>query len=146
MKFVVAFFFPCVPITKATINFQFPLAIKAEWPSGGQSAGIVIRRGPVQSSLSSLTAKRICSRVHLLGCACKKPTGVSGQLGSLTLRTSIKTTRLLVIVLPLKSQFFYIIQYMARVSEFHKRQNFTIDQFLNASIRGTSKKIVFILI
>ena len=29
------FFFPRLPITKATINFQFPLAIKAEWPSGG---------------------------------------------------------------------------------------------------------------
>ena len=35
MKFVVAFFFPRLPITKATINFQFPLAIKAEWSSGG---------------------------------------------------------------------------------------------------------------
>ena len=79
MKFVVAFFFPRLPITKATINFQFPLAIKAEWPSGGQSAGIVIRRSRVLSSLfcSSLTAKRICSRVsHLLGYACKKPTGL----------------------------------------------------------------------
>ena len=31
----VAFFFPRLPITKATINFQFPLAIKAEWSSGG---------------------------------------------------------------------------------------------------------------
>ena len=35
---------------------------------------------------------------------------------------------------------------MVRVSEFYKRENFTIDQLLNASIRGTLKKIVFILV
>ena len=35
---------------------------------------------------------------------------------------------------------------MVRVSEFYKRENFTIDQLLNASIRGTLKKIVLILV
>ena len=35
---------------------------------------------------------------------------------------------------------------MVRVGEFYKRENFTIDQLLNAPIRGTLKKNVFILV
>ena len=41
MKCVVALFFPRLSMTKATVIFNFLLAIKATWPSGGWSAGIL---------------------------------------------------------------------------------------------------------
>ena len=99
MKRVVALFFPRLSVTKAC-NYYFSV------PSCHQSRVVEWRLerwnyDPEEPSsifsLSSLTAKRICSRVHLLGYPRKKPAKwfTSGQFVD-----NNKINRLPVIVLP----------------------------------------------